>query len=143
MADDAIDLDLPALDDLGRVALKLGVQIDAAVAVGLALETQREIEIRITLLGDEVAVLGGDAFSLDRAVFDDPLFLADIFPAGQVFAVEERLPLRTESFWAIALSLQGSCAKQTKECEAGADVTSDFHGRLQGASSHGADSSRR
>jgi len=64
------------------------VDVDAGVAVGLALEAQPQVEITKGLLGGEVAELLGDAFTVDGAVFDDPFFMADLGPAGKILAVE-------------------------------------------------------
>ena len=88
VADDAVDLDLPAFGDFRRVALEFRVKVDAAVAVGFALEAQRQIKVLIVFLGGEVTVFLGHALAVDGAVFHDPFFVADVAPAREVLAVE-------------------------------------------------------
>jgi hypothetical protein len=73
------------------------VEVDAGVAVRLALEAQRELKIAVALLRRQIAVLLGDAFAEYLAVLHDPTLFAYLGPAGEVFAVEELNPLRADS----------------------------------------------
>ena len=52
----AIDFELHALADVDRAGCEFGVKVDAAVAVGFALESEREPEVFVLLLGPEIAV---------------------------------------------------------------------------------------
>ena len=89
----AIDLELLALADVHRSRLEVGVEVDAAVAVGFALEADRQPEVLVLLLGAQVAVGVGHALAVDGAVLDGPLLLADLDPVGEVLAVEQLDPL--------------------------------------------------
>ena len=65
----------------------------AAVAVSLALEPQRQMEILVALVRLQVSVFAGDREPVQRSGFDFPLLLADIRPAGEILAVEQRNPV--------------------------------------------------
>ena len=68
------------------------MEVDTAVAVGLALEAQRQPEILVVLLGHEVAVLLGHPLAVNGAVLDGPVLGADFRPAGEVLSVEQTRP---------------------------------------------------
>src|SRR5690606_36274649 len=110
-----IDLDLTAGDDLGSVALEGGVEIDTGVSVGFALEAQPHVEVAVGLLGGQVAVLTGDPFAVNHAVFNDPFLLADLAPAGQIFAVEHGCPLGSEHTGARTILGEGRGGSQAEQ----------------------------
>jgi hypothetical protein len=95
VVDGPIDFELQALSDVRAVGCEFGVEVDPAVAVGLALEAYREPEVFVLLLGSQVAVGTCDALAVNGAVFHRPFFLADLDPVGQILAVEQTYPLLT------------------------------------------------
>jgi hypothetical protein len=95
LAERAVDLKLQSLGDVRRSRLELGVKEHAAVAVAVALELQSKVEVLVVFLGAEIAVFLRDSDAVNHIAFHFPLFIADLLPAGQVPAVEQRLPVLT------------------------------------------------
>jgi hypothetical protein len=91
--DGAVHFELKPLGDVGRAGLEVGMEEDAAVAVALAPELHREVEVLVELRRLQIAVLGRERLTVDDAVFDRPFLLADFDPASQILAVEERHPV--------------------------------------------------
>ena len=88
-----VDLELEALADVRRTGLEIGVEEDAAIAVALAFEAQRHLEIFVILVGLQVSVFFGDGLSVNGSVLDGPLFVPYFDPAAEVMAVEQLDPL--------------------------------------------------
>src|SRR5262249_2241141 len=65
---------------------------DTAVAIGLASESKREMEILVHLLGPEIAIIFGDACAVDSSVLHFPLLVADLHPPCEILAIEQREP---------------------------------------------------
>src|SRR5687767_423198 len=89
-----VDFKLQALSDSRSSRLELRVKENAAVAIRLALESEREMEIDVFLLGSEITVLFRDPLTVNRPILDFPLLLADLYPAREVFPVEKGFPAR-------------------------------------------------
>src|SRR5258708_4771259 len=96
--DDAIDLELRALHHVSGAGLKLGVKKDAAIAISLTLEFQGEVKVLEVSSGSKIAVIFGSSDAMDSAVFNVPFFIAHVYPAIQVLAVEQRYPILAGSF---------------------------------------------
>src|SRR5689334_19386632 len=79
-AERAIDLELRTLGYVRRPLLEPDVEEHPAVAIPLALESQRELEVLIAFVGLQVAVLLGDGEAMQRSVLDFPFLLPDVFP---------------------------------------------------------------
>src|SRR5439155_25054171 len=88
-----VDLELEALADVRRTGLEIGVEEDAAIAVALAFEAQRHLEIFVILVGLQVSVFFGDGLSVNGSVLDGPLFVPYFDPAAEFMAVEQLDPL--------------------------------------------------
>src|ERR1700677_5016386 len=88
----AVDLELIAFGHVGRAWFEAGAVEDAAVAVGFALEAERQFEILVALVSHQVAVALGHADAVNGRVFDGPMLGADINPTGEVFPVENGHP---------------------------------------------------
>ena len=89
----AVDFELHAFGDVYSSRFKLGVKVDAAVAIVFALEADRQPEILVRLFGAKIAVFLGDALAVNRAVLDGPFLVSHGSPVGQVLAVKETDPL--------------------------------------------------
>src|SRR4051812_49307514 len=124
MVEGAVDFELHALRDLRRVALKLGVEVYAAVAVVFALETNRQPEILVQLLRAQVAVFLGNSLAVNRAVLHRPLLMSDGLPVRQILSVEQLHPLFIGKRRAIARRLRANQSGKGKA-------------KHQSASSHG------
>ena len=91
---------------------------NAAIAVAFALEADRHVEIFVVLDGFQVAVFFRDGLAVDGAVVDDPLFLANLGPAGKILAVEELDPVFTGEFGPLgALGKNEGGAEREETCQ--------------------------
>ena len=97
---DAINLKLHALRHIGRARLKRRVEEDAAIAIAHALKAQRKLEIFVIFFGLQIAVVFGQAFAMNEAVFHGPAFMAHFRPAVESLPIEEGDPIfaRQRSF---------------------------------------------
>src|SRR5258708_39508635 len=87
-----------ALHHVSGAGLKLGVKKDAAIAISLTLEFQGEVKVLEVSSGSKIAVIFGSSDAMDSAVFNVPFFIAHVYPAIQVLAVEQRYPILAGSF---------------------------------------------
>ncbi len=66
---------------------------DAAISVAFTLEAKGKLEVFVALLGLEIAVFFRHGDSVDDAVLHIPALLANLRPAGEVFAIEQGNPV--------------------------------------------------